>query len=58
MTLLVMGALFEEALSKISHFHCVVESWTVGELRWEFGEEAMEAWYKEHNGESLEVPFV
>jgi hypothetical protein len=33
-----MGALFEDALNKISHFKCVVKSRTVGTLREEFEE--------------------
>jgi hypothetical protein len=45
-----MGAQFEESLSKVSCFKCVVDPWAVGMLREEFGEEAVEVHSKEHGG--------
>jgi hypothetical protein len=46
------------SLSKISYFEYVVYSWTVGVLREESGEEAMEAQRKEHKEDTIEVTFV
>jgi hypothetical protein len=53
-----MGAQFEDSLSKIPHFECVMNSWAVGVLSDKFGAKAVEARSEVHKGEEIGVLFV